>query len=133
MRTAILVLGFCLAGCFSSAPTVPVTPANQAQITSCENTATLHDGYVVAGFVVGGAGAGLGASVAAVGDPSVKTGLGIGAAGAAAIGVTLAALGELTASNFANSNCSAVVGPLPAGPLPATKAPDETTVTVSKP
>jgi len=119
MRTLLIVLGaLLLSGCISSAPTVPITPSNQAQITSCESTATQHDGYVIAGFVVGGAGAGLGASVAAVSDPSVKTGLGIGAAGAAAVGVTLEALAELTESNFTNSKCGDVVGPLPTAPAP---------------
>ena len=123
MRTILMipVLLACVlpAGCLSSAPIVPVTPANTAQISSCESTASQHDGYVIGDFVVGGVSAGLAAAAAAVSDTNTKTGLGVGAAGAAAVGVTLAALAELTASNFANSQCPTVVGSLPTAPTPS--------------
>jgi hypothetical protein len=109
----LLALGSTQSACLSSAPIVPVTPANTAQVSSCENTATLHDGFVIGDVVVGGAGAGLGAAAAAVSDTNAKTGLGVGAAGAGAIAVALTALAEVTASNFVNSQCATVVGPLP--------------------
>ncbi len=121
-----------LSGCLSSAPLVPQTPANTAQITSCENTATWHNGLTVADFVLTGSVAGVGAVGALVSDTSAKTDLAITAAGLGGAAIITSALIGLTSSNFANSQCSSVVGPLPTGPLPATKAPDTTTVTVTK-
>jgi hypothetical protein len=111
---AAVTLSLCSVGCLSSAPTVPVTPANQAQITTCENTATLHDGVVVGDFVLGAGTTGLATAAAAVADTNTKndmTYIGIGTAAALVAGTAIA---ELTAANFANSQCSSVVGSLPA-------------------
>lgn len=109
-----MIVGLCfIIGCLSSAPIIPVTSQNQAQVTSCENTASLHDGVIIGDFVVGGTTAGLASVGAAVNDNNTKTTLGIVSAVTAAVGVVGAGIAELTASNFQNSNCSSVVGPLP--------------------
>ena len=109
----VLALAVMLGGCISSAPIVPETPANQAQIASCDATASLHNGVVIGDFVVGGATTGLAAGAAAVTDGNTRTALAV--AGAIAGGVTTigAALAAYTASNFANSQCPSVVGSLP--------------------
>jgi hypothetical protein len=115
------VVAVACAGCLSSAPVVPVTAANQAQISTCENTATLHDGAIIGDFVFGGIGTGLGSAAALVTDSNTKTGLGVGGAIAGAGVVVGTAIAGLTASNFANSQCSEVVGPLPTVATPAGK------------
>lgn len=103
-----------LSGCISSAPIVPVTPANQAQVSTCENIASLHNGVVIGDFVVGGAAAGLAGVAAAVTDTNTKNALAIGSAITGALGVVGTAIAGFTASNFSNSQCSNVVGPLSA-------------------
>ncbi|HEY6462661.1 MAG TPA: hypothetical protein VIY73_20975 [Polyangiaceae bacterium] len=115
-----LMLGaaFALSGCLSSAPLVPVTSANQAQVSACQNTAALHDGIVVGGFVLSGATAGLAGGAAAVPDANTKTTLGVVGAVLGGMAVVDAAIAELTASNFSNSSCSQVVGPLPTAKNP---------------
>jgi hypothetical protein len=114
----MLALLLILTGCLSSAPVVPITPANKAQTDSCESTATFHDGVVIGDFVFTGTATTLGtvAALEPASNDGLRTGLAVGAAvagGAAAIGVGLA---ELTASNFTNSHCSEVVGALPMKP-----------------
>lgn len=105
----------------SSAPTVPVTPANQAQVSSCQNTAAIHNTVVIGGFALSGSGAALAGVGAAEPDSngSLKTALGI--AGAIVGGVALidAAVAELSNSNFQNSKCGDVVGPLPTAKNPS--------------
>jgi len=120
----VMALGLLQSGCLSSAPIVPVTPANTAQVSSCENTATLHDGFVIGDFALGGAAAALGGTAAAVpsSNASAQEGLAISAAVAGAGAVVLTAFSEYTASNFANGNCPSVVGPLPAAAPAATVA-----------
>ncbi len=113
------LLAVLLSGCLTSAPIVPVTPANQAQVTSCQSTASFHDGIVIGDFAFGGIGAGLATAAAAVTDSSTKTGLAVAGAGVGGLLIAGTALAELTASNFANSQCSSVVGSLPTSPAPA--------------
>jgi hypothetical protein len=115
----VLLFAVGLSACLASAPIVAVTPSNSAQISVCQSTASLHDGIVVGDFVVGGASAGLAGVAAVVTDTNTKTTMGAVAAGVAAVGVVGAALAELTASNFTNSNCGSVVGALPAAHAPA--------------
>jgi hypothetical protein len=119
---AVLVIaGFSLTGCLSSAPLVPVTSANQAQVTSCENTASMHNGVVVGGFVLSGGTAGLAGVAAAEPDSngSAKTALGVAGAIVGGAAIIDAAVAELTNSNFQNGQCSSVVGALPTAPSPA--------------
>ena len=106
-----------LTGCISSAPTVPVTAANTAQISSCESSAAVHNDFVIGGFALGGISAGLGASGAAVSDTNAKTDLAIGAAVVGGLVLIDSAIVGLSASNFANSQCTSVVGALPVLPL----------------
>ena len=106
-----------LTGCISSAPTVPVTPANAAQISSCESSAAVHNDFVIGGFALGGISAGLGASGAVVSDTNAKTDLAIGAAVVGGLMLVDSAIVGLSASNFANSQCTSVVGALPVSPL----------------
>lgn len=118
---AVLVLMFLALqnqACISSAPLVPVTSVNQAQVTACQNTATLHNGVVIGDFALSAGAAGVASGAILATDSGTKntlSGVGIGLAGGLAIGTAIA---ELTASNFQNSQCAAVVGPLPTAPAP---------------
>jgi hypothetical protein len=112
MRLAVLSLA--LVACIPSAPIGPVTPANQAQVAACQSIATLHNGVVVGDFIFGGAASGLAAVGAIVTDPQTKTGVAIGAAIAGATGIVGTAIAGFTSRDFANSQCSSVVGDLPA-------------------
>jgi hypothetical protein len=109
---AIVLL--CL-GCISSAPITPVTPANQDQVSTCQSIASLHNGVVIGDFVVGGVTSGLAGVGAALSDTQSKTDLAIAAAAAGAVGLVGTGVAGLTSADFANSNCSSVVGSLPAG------------------
>ncbi len=139
---ALGLLGATQSACISDGAIVPVTPGNQSQVSTCQNTATEHNGFVLAGIVSGAAATGLGTTSAIVpgSNASLQTGLAIGAAGAALVTTVAAGGAGLTAASFTNSQCSSVVGPLPlkADPpapvaiLPAFSAMGETTVTVSK-
>ena len=119
---AAVTLALCSmnAGCLSSAPIVPVTPANQAQISTCESTATLHNGVVVGGFSLSATGGTLGAVAALEPNVTTKNTLDVAAAVAAGLALVDTSLLALSSSNFSNNNCSSVVGNLPiAAPKPA--------------
>ena len=116
-----------VSGCISSAPIVPVTPANTAQVSSCESSATVHNDFVIGGFVLGGITAGLGAAGAVATDSTAKTDLAISAAAVGGAMLIDTAITGFSAQNFANSQCTSVVGALPVGPL------GKTTVTVTAP
>jgi hypothetical protein len=109
------IVALCV-GCLSSAPIVPVTPANQDQVTTCQGIATEHNAFVVGDMVIGGATTGLGtiAGVLPADQSSAKSDLALVAAGTAAIAAVGAALSGVTAASFSNSQCSNVVGALPA-------------------
>jgi hypothetical protein len=104
--------GWVLAGCISSAPIVPVTPTNQAQVTSCQTTATLHNDLVVGGFVLGGASAALAGASGAIVDQATQRDVAASAAVLGALAVADAAIVAWASHNFADGNCSSVVGPL---------------------
>jgi len=103
-------------GCLSSAPIVPQTPDNAAQIASCESTATTHNAIQLGDFVLTGGAAGLGAVGALVSDQQGKTDMAITATALGGAAVIASGLVAWTASNFANSQCPSVVGPLPVLP-----------------
>jgi hypothetical protein len=113
------VSGLLVAGgvvsCISDAPIVPETPANQAQIQSCQSTATLHNGFVVGDFSLGGIAASLASTSAAFpgANASAKTDLAITAGIVAGATMVATALTGYSAATFANSNCGVVVGALP--------------------
>jgi len=121
MRIVAAMMVAALCGCISSAPVVPVTPANQQQVSMCQQDAQLHNGVVIGDFVVGGATSGLAGVSAGLAPGSAKTDMAIVAVGLGALTVTGAAIAGYAASNFANSNCSSVVGALPAAPVPMVK------------
>jgi len=116
MKKIALCLSLLCASCISSAPIVSVTPANSAQIAVCQTDAKWHNAVVVGDFVIGGATSSLTAVAAGLATDHPDASKDIAIAAAAAGGLTLAgaAIAGLTASNFANSTCSAVVGALPA-------------------
>ena len=118
MRPLATILALALSGCISSAPIVPVTQQNQAQVAACEQDATLHNAAVFAGIGLGAVGAGAGTVGAIDSDTGVKTAMAVTGASAAALVTAAVAVANLTASNFANSQCSSVVGPLPTKPAP---------------
>lgn len=112
----LLIVGALLMGCISSAPIVPVTPENQAQISSCQNTATVHNGIVFGDFIVGGSTAAVAGVAAALPstDVDAKTALAITAAVLGGLDIAGTAVASMTTANFTNSRCSDVVGALPA-------------------
>ena len=114
-----------LSGCLTSAPMVPVTPANSAQVSSCQNTAALHNAFTIAGFGFSGSTAALAGVAASEPDSngSLKTALGVAGAIVGGVAIVAVAVGELTNSNFQNSNCASVVGPLPTAPNPSPSSP----------
>jgi hypothetical protein len=117
--SSCLALGailLCASGCISSAPVVPVTAANSAQIAVCQQDAVLHNATMVAGLVLGGADVALPAIAASLPSTAAdaKTDLAATAIGTAAAAGVLTAITAVTQSNFSNSQCSQVVGALPA-------------------
>ena len=125
---AVLVLMFLALqnqACISSAAIVPVTPANQSQISTCQSTAELHNGVVISGFVLTGSTAGLAGVAAAEPDSNATAKTAISVAGAIVGGIAIAdaAVAAFTNSNFQNSQCSNVVGPLPTTLSPTTPGP----------
>lgn len=115
---------FVALGCIESAPIVAVTPANQAQVTACQATANAHNDWLVAGVGLGVAGSGVGAASTAItsSDTGAKTALGVAAVSTALLAAGSEVLAGFAASQFTASNCSSVVGPLPALPPPASSA-----------
>ena len=115
----ILFLFGSQAACITSSPTVTPTPANQAQIASCQATASLHNGIVIGDMTVGGGAATLGTIAAALPGNQVngKTDLAIAAAATAGLTTIGAGIAALTSANFSNGHCSEVVAPLPMKPL----------------
>jgi hypothetical protein len=128
----VLVVGLfgATSGCLSSAPIVPVTSANSAQVSACQGIASTHNDLVVAGFVVSGGAAGVGAVAAVDENPKDRTGYAIAGGILGAIAVIDTAWTALTSSEFSSSQCSAVVGPLAAKP-PNPPPADPTTVTMT--
>lgn len=115
----ILVLvgiGMTQSGCLPDTNTVPVTPANQAQVSACESTALLHNDMEIGGFVFTGGTTVAGAAAAITSNTTAKNDLAVGAAVSGGIAAIAASIVGLSASNFASDQCSSVVGPLPATP-----------------
>ena len=102
-----------LAGCIGATPLAPVTAANQDQVKSCQNTASIHNGLVIGDLSLGVAGTTLGAVGAIETDVSAKNALAVTAAVVAGVAAVGAGGVALSASSFANGNCSQWVGPLP--------------------
>ena len=102
--------------CLAAAPIVPVTPTNTAQVSACEGTASQHNDLVVAGFVLSGGATGLGAVAAIDQNTGDRTGYAIAGAITGAVAAVDVAWTALTSSQFANSQCSSVVGNLAAHP-----------------
>ena len=111
----VVLLSSFMVGCIADAPIVPVTAANQNQIASCQSDALEHNGFMLGGLVVGAGGTGL-ASIGALesNNPGLQTALAVSAAIAAGLTTVAGGGAALTASAFTNSNCSGVVGALPA-------------------
>lgn len=125
----LIVLALQNQACISSAAIVPETAANTNQINSCQSTASLHNGFVIGDFALGGGTTAVAGIAAGVSDTTAKNDLAVTGAilgGALVVGTALAAY---TSSNFANSQCSSVVGPLPTVAKPTPN--NTTTVTVT--
>jgi hypothetical protein len=112
VRVLVISLLLGLAGCISAVPIEPVTPANQVQVSGCENIASTHNDLVVGGFVFGGASTALGAVSAFDQNPNDRTAYAISAAVVGALAAVDTAVTAFTSSEFANGKCSDVVGPL---------------------
>lgn len=128
----LVALGVLLVGCTPSVATVPVTPANQDQITACKSLSSTRNALVVGDFSLGvldGAAAGIAAGLASS-NPTGAKDIGIGTtagAGVVAGGVLLAAF---YANAYAAQHCPDVLGPLP--PLPAKRPDPPVEITIVK-
>lgn len=111
--SALTPLLLLVSGCISSAPIVPETSSNIDQISSCQTTAAAHNLVVISDFVLSGSGVTLATSGAAISDATAKTDLVIVSAIVGGLSLAGGAIAGYTASNFANSQCPNVVGPLP--------------------
>lgn len=112
----LTVLTFLISGCLPVSPINPVTPQNKAQVDACSKIGSFHNGVVIGDFVLGGGATTLASIGAAAADSQTKNTLlisGIVVGGASLIGTGLAAY---TASDYVNSNCPVVTGPLPVKP-----------------
>ena len=79
--------------CISSAAIVPETAANTNQINTCQSTASLHNGFVIGDFALGGASTGLASAAAFATDTNTKNALayvGIGTGAALIVGTAIA-------------------------------------------
>lgn len=111
----LVLLASCLGGCISAVPIEPVTPANAAQVSGCQNIASTHNDLVIGDFVLSGGTTGVGAVAAFETDQGTRTALAITSAIVGAATAVATAITAYTASEFTNGQCSAVVGPLPSG------------------
>ena len=123
-KAAVLVLCLVFIGatqtaCIANAPIVPVTPTNTQQVSTCQNDALEHNSFMLGGLIVGAGSTGL-ASVAALesSNQGLQTGLAVTAAILAGLATVAGGGAGLTASAFTSSNCSSVVGALPAQASP---------------
>ena len=109
------ILATLSSACLSSAPIVPVTPQNQQQVSSCQGIAAFHNGVVIGDFVLSGGATTVAAVGAALpsGQTSAKTDLEIVGAIVGGLGAIGTVVGGYTSTEFANSQCSSVVGSLP--------------------
>ena len=118
LRYLAPLLGFCALclGCALPAPTVPVTPANAAQVSGCQSAAALHNDVTLVDIALGIPGGGLSAVTAA--DPSLNTsareGLAIASTVTAVVVAVGAAVVAYASQEYAAGSCSEVV-PIPAG------------------
>lgn len=134
----VLALGALLlvAGCTPMAPVVVQTADNAAQIASCQNLSSAHNGIVVGDFSLGVADTAVAASAAGIAssNPVAAKELGIGAsvgAGVVSAGLVLA---NYYANGYAAQNCAQVLGPLPVLPAAKRKQPDPPVeITIVKP
>jgi hypothetical protein len=124
VAAALAAVSVALGGCIAAAPVVPQTPDNAAAIGTCQSDAKQHNGFVVADIALAGgasvlasAGAGLASS-----NPVASKDVAITAGVFGGLAVIDSVLVGYSASQFANSNCSALVGPLPILP-PMSKMP----------
>jgi hypothetical protein len=105
-------------GCLPSAPIVPVTQANQAQVSTCQSIAATHNGIQVGDLILTGTVpviAGIAAAEPST-NASAKTDLAISAAIVGGAAMITSGLVAYTATDFAGSNCGSVVGSLPVVP-----------------
>ncbi len=109
-----LAFGCFTTGCLESAPIVPVTPANQAQVNACQSTALLHNDVVVGDYTLGGVTSGLAATAAALTDPTAQKDVALAASIVGGFAIAGTAIAAWSAANYANSQCPSVVGPLAA-------------------
>jgi hypothetical protein len=123
VKALTIVLAFGLTGCLNDAAVVPVTPANSAQVSTCQAAAADHNALVVGDYIVaaGGVTSGIVAAALPASNVSGKTDLAVSGAVLAGVSGLATALVGLTTNSFNDNQCTQVVGPLPASPFGATK------------
>jgi hypothetical protein len=107
------LLGFSLLACLP-APTVPVTPANAAQVASCQGIAGLHNDLVIGDMAFGLGGTTVGTIAAIDTNPNDRTALAITTAALAGLAGIGGAIVAYASQEYAVGNCSEVV-PIPSG------------------
>ena len=119
-KTLVVLVGLALlvqttaCGTFLSAtPTVPVTPANAAQVASCESTATGHNLGAIGALTLAGGSAVVG--VIDTQESGVKTQQTLGwvTAGIAALAAVDTMFTSIESANYAQSQCPSLTGVLP--------------------
>lgn len=106
-------LSLALVGCLPP-PTVPVTPANSAQVSSCQGIAGLHNDVVLGDLVIGIGGTTVGSVAAIDTNPNDRQALALTGAILAGVAAAGAVVQAYTSQEYAVGDCSSVV-PIPAG------------------
>jgi hypothetical protein len=116
MTFAFVLMCAILAGCgsfLSASPTVPVTPANSAQVSSCEATATGHNLGAIGGMTLAGGATVVGVIDSQESNAKTQQALGWTAAIIAALAGVDTLFTTIESANYAQSQCSELLGPLP--------------------
>jgi hypothetical protein len=116
MAFAFILVCASLMGCgtfLSATPTVPVTPANAAQVSSCESTATGHNLGAIGALTLAGGSAVVGVVDSQESSAKTQQTLGWVTAGIAALAAVDTMFTSIESANYAQSQCSSLLGPLP--------------------
>jgi hypothetical protein len=115
---AILALACGASGCLAAVPTVPVTPANQTQISACQNDANFHNWSVIGGTGLAGVAGAEGAIETQVPNVNTQHALEWSILLEGVVAAAAATLAGVESANYVQSGCPALTGPLPIKPAP---------------
>jgi hypothetical protein len=112
----VLFVASCLGGCLSATPLVPVTPTNAQQISSCSSDANAHNWAVIGGTALAGVAGAEGTIASQVTNASTAKALDWSILIEGVVAAAAASLAGVEASNYAQSQCPSLEGPLPLKP-----------------